>query len=59
MKLKAKKALLEAAVMVLSGAMIAVAFFTQTGDIPVAACFILCGLMMTAQVWCIWKGGWW
>ena len=59
MKLKAKKALLEAAVMVLTGNMIAVWIFTQTGDISVVACFILCGLMMAAQAWCIWKGGWW
>ena len=54
---KAKKALLEAAVMVMAGIVITVMFFTQTGDIPAGDCFAICGVMMCAQAGCIWKGG--
>jgi len=59
MKLKAKKALLEATVRVLSSLMIVIALLTQAREVSIGTCFVLCGGMMLGQAWCIWKGGWW
>ena len=59
MRLKAKKALLEAAVMALSGIMIVIALLAQAREVSMGTCFVLCGGMMLIQLWCCWKGGWW
>jgi len=53
MKLKAKKALLEVAVMTMAGVVIAVMIFTQTRDISRGACFAICGTLMMIQAGCV------
>lgn len=59
MKVKVKKALLQVVIVVLTGIEIVFALLTQAGEISTSSCFIFCGLMLLAQISCVWKGGWW